>query len=143
MDSIPYAELERGVIYRLHSRNLVHGVFDGQRGFIGVREKWGSRYLDTEYYARTAWPLEEIGRLPEGVELKEREASVDRESGRPVAFDRPVAEGGRGWYYLDSDETSQDIHPVSYTYQPLFQLLESLLPPAREQGEPVSPELEA
>ena len=36
-------------IYRIHSRNLDIGVFNGVDGFIGIREKFGSTYLFTEY----------------------------------------------------------------------------------------------
>lgn len=41
--------LVKGRVYALHSRNLIVGVYDGDRGFIGIREKFGSRYLFTEY----------------------------------------------------------------------------------------------
>lgn len=37
-------------IYLLKSRNLLLGVYNGRGGFIGIREKFGYRYLDTEYY---------------------------------------------------------------------------------------------
>lgn len=36
-------------IYRIHSRNLSHGVYNGIDGFTGIREKFGSTYLFTEY----------------------------------------------------------------------------------------------
>jgi len=66
---IPISECKRGTIYRLHSRNLSYGVFvpeDGN-GFIGIREKLGSRYLFTEYHYDngppfgTVRPLEVVG----------------------------------------------------------------------------------
>ena len=71
MKHIPLAECEKGVIYKLHSRNLHSGVFDGKEGFIGVREKFWSRFLDTEYHGETgpphgtAWPLERVGEVPD------------------------------------------------------------------------------
>jgi hypothetical protein len=36
---------KKGRIYLIHSRNLSVGVYDGDGGFIGVREKFGSEYL--------------------------------------------------------------------------------------------------
>jgi hypothetical protein len=36
-------------IYQIHSRNLDIAVYDGREGFIGIREKFGSTYLFTEY----------------------------------------------------------------------------------------------
>jgi hypothetical protein len=131
MDSFPVTELKRGYVYSLRSRNLHLGVFDGQRGFIGIREKFGAHYLFREYLADggdfgTVTPLAEIGPLPEGVEIRENTDTVDQRNGRPVAFDRPVAGGGRGWYYRDTDEADQDIRAVSSTYQPLYAHLDSL-----------------
>ena len=41
--------LIRGHLYRIRSRNLPYGVYDGRAGFIGIREKFGSLYLFTEY----------------------------------------------------------------------------------------------
>lgn len=53
---IPLAECVEGDIYILRSRNLVLGVFDGKTGFIGIREKFGHRYLFTEYHHDTGTP---------------------------------------------------------------------------------------
>lgn len=73
---IPSPELRRGAIYLLHSRNLRLGVYDGERGFIGVREKFESRYLFTEVLNDppghgTAVALQQIGELPAGIEARE------------------------------------------------------------------------
>ena len=40
----------KGRVYKLWCRNLSIGVYDGKEGFIGIRTKFGSRYLDTEYH---------------------------------------------------------------------------------------------
>ena len=37
-------------VYKIRSRNLRYGVFDGNDGFIGIRTKFGARYLFTEYH---------------------------------------------------------------------------------------------
>lgn len=134
MNAIPLSECLKGRVYRLHSRNLELGVFDGETGFIGIRTKFDSRYLFSEYHYDTgpphgtASPLEDLGAVPEGIELKEYEPSTDQRNGRPVAFDRPVSQGGRGWYYLDTGECDQEIRAGSRTYRPLFDYLESLEP---------------
>ena len=67
--------VERGV-YRLHSRNLEYGVYTGDGGFIGIREKAGDRYLDKEYMTRGEWrgtavALELVGRVEDGICLSE------------------------------------------------------------------------
>lgn len=122
----------RGV-YRLHSRNLTLGVFDSTKGgFIGVREKFGDRYLFMEYHFDsgppygTARPLELVTYLPPWIRVKERYDTVDRETGKLVDFDRPIADGGRGWYFVEADEPSADIRPVSYGYAPLKRYLDEL-----------------
>ena len=75
---IPKSELVEGGIYRIRSRNLNLGVYDGQGGMIGIREKFGSHFLSTEYLAEdggaygTVRVLEKIGDLPEGVPIKAR-----------------------------------------------------------------------
>lgn len=68
---IPLTECVRGHCYALHSRNLLFGVFDGDRGFVGVRQKFGERYLDTEYHRGdgasplgTARPYLDLGPCP-------------------------------------------------------------------------------
>jgi hypothetical protein len=49
--SIPLAELKHGGVYRIRSRNLNVGVFNEQtKGFMGIREKLGDRYLFAEYH---------------------------------------------------------------------------------------------
>ena len=44
----PEREPEVGAVYRITSRNLSVGVYVGDGLFIGIREKFGSRFLDTE-----------------------------------------------------------------------------------------------
>lgn len=53
MDSDKYIPLDKCIkrgIYRIRSRNLSIGLFDGEKGFIGIRTKFGDRYLFTEYH---------------------------------------------------------------------------------------------
>lgn len=117
--------------YWLHSRNLLVGVFDGGRGFVGIREKFGDEYLFREYFNDggvfgTVDPLVDLGEIPAELEVKESEPTIDRVSGRFVAFDRPVVEGGKGWFFTDNGESNQEIRPVSFMYKPLFDYLKEL-----------------
>lgn len=50
--------------------------------------------------------------------------SVDQRNNRLVAFDKPVAEGGRGWYYLDTNEADQGIRSISKSNLKLFEFLD-------------------
>jgi len=117
-------------LYRLRSRNLSVGVYNAQtKGFTGIRQKFGDEFLDTEYHwdtgapHGTACPIEELKPLPSDIELKESLGSVDDDSGRPVAFDKPVADGGKGWYFLDDGEASSKIFPCSVGNKKLFNWL--------------------
>lgn len=58
MDQIPLAECQDGGLYRIFSRNLRFGVFvQEQQGFIGIRCKFDSYYLFTEYHWETGAPF--------------------------------------------------------------------------------------
>jgi len=63
---------------------------------------------------------------PNHILLKESLGSIDSNTGRPVAFDKPVADGGRGWYYTDTDEEDQNIRAMSRFNKELFDFLDSL-----------------
>ena len=47
---IPIKDCIKGRVYQIRCRNLRYGVYDGNSGFIGIREKFGVRYLFTEYH---------------------------------------------------------------------------------------------
>lgn len=121
-----------GHAYRLVSRNLTIGVFDGETGFIGIREKMGSRYLFREYHwdqgapYGTVRPLKDLGALPSGIAIAEDLGTIDRRSKRPVRFDRPVNVGGRGWCYVDTGAADQSIEPISLPNKRLFTWLNNL-----------------
>lgn len=81
MDVIARADCITGGIYRIHSRNLRFGVYNGEGGFAGIREKFWTRSLFTEYHREggidgsgafgTVAPLEMIGQIPDGVDPRE------------------------------------------------------------------------
>ncbi len=50
-ERIAIDECKHGWLYRVHSRNLNLGVYrTDDKGFIGIRHKFGSRFLFTEYH---------------------------------------------------------------------------------------------
>ena len=78
MGHLPLAECEDGAVYRMEARNFGVGVFVKVTGsFIGIRTKFGKRFLDTEYHwdlgppYGTARPHDKIGRVPAGIVLDE------------------------------------------------------------------------
>lgn len=123
---------KHGHIYKLHSRNLVLGVFNSESAsFVGIREKFGDRFLDSELHwdngppFGTAKPKAEIGKIPDGFEVSTHLGpTIDIATKRPVAFDRPVMQGGRGWYFVDTNEASQAIRPKTPANTPLFEFLQ-------------------
>lgn len=51
-------ECKHGYTYRISSRNLAFGVYDERKqGFVGIRTKFGDRYLFVEYHYDTAAPF--------------------------------------------------------------------------------------
>ena len=68
---IPISECVHGGFYRLKARHLAFGVFlAGSSSFMGIREQYGSRRLDSEWHHAvgggrgTAEPLEFLGMCP-------------------------------------------------------------------------------
>jgi hypothetical protein len=125
-------KLVKGRVYKLFSRNLRHGVYDGDRGFIGIRTKFGDRYLFTEYiddggmYGTVTSAEDMVVQVPEIVTLDEDLGTIDEMTGREVAFDKPVSNGGRGWYYTDTGEANQGIKPANVPNRRLFGLLDEI-----------------
>lgn len=120
----------KGHLYRVHSRNLSLAVYDGDEGFIGIRTKFKDRYLFTEYHYDqgapfgTVFPLEEIEKLPDGIEAVESYGPFHAGTDRKVAFGGYLDKGGKGWFYLDTGEASQKIDPRTRQNAKLFDYLE-------------------
>lgn len=76
-DEFKQENLQAGRLYKIHARNFSFGVYDGNGGFISIREKFGSLYLFTEYHWDPPWggtvtPYEATEHVvPEEIELKE------------------------------------------------------------------------
>ena len=133
--SIPLDKCVARHVYRIHSRNLDYGVFDGNVGFVGLREKFGHLYLFTEDHYDvgaphgTVSPQEDLGAIPDDIEVRRYTSTVDKKTDRLVAFDRSISRGGRGWYFTDTGESSKDIDPVSRMYMPLCDYLMKTIDP--------------
>jgi hypothetical protein len=121
--------VERGV-YRIHSRNLSVGVWDGVGGFIGIREKFGDEYLFREFHWEngppygTVKPLEFLTTLPEDIEIRENTDSFCHKCRQPVYHDSDKHQ----WFHTDNtqDGICLELRPCCATYQPLFDFLEPL-----------------
>jgi len=73
------SELIERCVYEITSRNLRVGVYIGSEGdrdmFIGIREKFGYRYLTTE----CGWNAKPIGRVPDHAALSESDSTLRRQ----------------------------------------------------------------
>jgi len=132
-DIISLEDCEDRFAYRISSRNLIVGVFNAENsGFIGIREKFDERFLFTEYHYDTGAPFgtvnpkEKLIKLPDDIRLCEVFECKDKISGREVLFDKPVSSGGKGWYYVDTGESNQNIKPSSQMNEKLFNWLETI-----------------
>jgi hypothetical protein len=107
---IPLADCKDRRVYRLQSRNLDFGVFRAATGgFIGLREKFGDRYLFEELHrgdgGGTASPLEELAEeLPVEIPLREGLGSVCQTCGVACDYVR-WPEGGEREIALESGGT--------------------------------------
>lgn len=110
---IKLGKLQRGKVYRLKSRNLAYGVWNGKDGFVGIRTKFGGRFLDMEIHwdlnhtFGTAQALEALGTIPESISL---DISLGAECGnchKPVNYVKPLAEQkGASGEWLHDDGSS-------------------------------------
>ncbi len=129
--SLSLVDCKKGRLYRVRARNFNVAVFNGTSGFIGIQYEWGYKTLFTEYHWDKGPPhgtvraVEDTGvDCPSGIQLVERLGVVDRKTGRPVKFDTPVANGGKGWYFEDTGESSQEIQAVGVPNNALLTWLE-------------------
>lgn len=133
---INLAECKKRRVYKLISRNLSFGVFDGDIRFIGIRTKFGRRMLDAEDHWETGPPFgtarpdeDTCIVIPEEISLHlcENEGiPIDKATGRDVAFDRPVSKGGKGWFFKDTGESDENIRPIAFENRKLLEFLEKI-----------------
>jgi hypothetical protein len=126
---IPILDCKLGYIYTLNSRNLNFGVFTSQNTFIGLRTKFDDTFLDHElHYDRggTAMPLLEIEKLPSSIPVQISCGTYDRITKLEVAFDKPISDGGKGWYFIDTGLSSKNILPCRRDNRELFDYLQKI-----------------
>jgi hypothetical protein len=126
---ISYYNCKVGNIYILNSRNLEFGVFTGAGTFIGLRNKFEDTFLDQELHFErggTAQPLYHFGSVPDNIPLTISLGAYDRKTGRTVEFDKPIVDGGKGWYFSDNEVSSRDIMPCSKGNDLLFNYLKNV-----------------
>lgn len=84
MTYIPISECRHGWTYKIHSRNLILGVFNSEtKGFVGIREKFGDLFLFTESHCDTGAPH---GTVHPEKEIEECPIKDLRESFAPICF---------------------------------------------------------
>lgn len=126
---IPMTECKKGKVYRIKCRNLSFGVYDGNEGFIGIREKMGNVFLFTEFHHDqgppygTVHPIKELEiEVPSDILIKESLGVFDPDSKRYLEFkpdeQRITVDQGpetsRGkWYFIDTGEVCEK-HEHSY-----------------------------
>lgn len=122
-------QLVRGRVYIIQSRNLSIGVWDGERGFIGIRTKFRERYLfkelhwDVDNLYGTVSGAKDLGiDVPPDIEIRETFDPVDRKTKRPVLY----SEKGNGWHFEGETAVNKDIDPVRNQNAALFSFLKKI-----------------
>jgi hypothetical protein len=122
-------DLEIGKVYKLNSRNLALGVYRGDSSFIGIREKFGNRFLDEEvewdadkHYgtARAVGVLGFIHSIPLQVTLGTK---CDK-CGQPINFDVQRPEKDRWRHTANDTPQCEKAWAVSVGNPELFAKLE-------------------
>ena len=119
----------KGRVYQIVSRNLVYVVGDG-RGFIGIREKFGSRYLFTEYPSTVKHIRDTQIDVPQEILIQDTLGTRDAKTQRIVIFDKTATSEihPNGWWrYEDTNELAPDgCSAESIFNRKLFQFLDKL-----------------
>jgi hypothetical protein len=143
---IPKSECVNRTLYRIHSRNLTHGVYRAETGgFLGLREKLGSIYVFEEYHLdngpySTVHPLEALPEvLPPEIQLVDGLGTECLTCGVSSSYVR-WPEGGKREVTLKRGGTMQvaglwthlaetgcdDVRPVGVTNAALHAWLEAM-----------------
>lgn len=143
---VPWAEYMRngecvvGRTYAIWSRNLQFGVFRGHAdgGFVGIREKFGSEYLFTEYHYDVGMAF---GTVEPWVDLEECPIKDLRENlesvcqhGRLVEWrqEHPTEHEG-WWYHKDDGSRLPDGYKDDPHFAPMNQVLFDYLDDVRKR----------
>ena len=129
MNPIDTDELVPRGVYEIYCRNLAVGVWNGKDGFVGIREKFGSRFLDKEHpwtedrryrpydTVRRVGPL--LAMVPTSIEsLEEYLGSECIHCGKPARWTGPPAPAP--W---ECDGGCEDVRSQAVHNQDLFMFL--------------------
>lgn len=128
--TISYSDCNVKDVYLLNSRNLKFGVFTKSGTFIGLRNKFGDIFLDQELHidrGGTATALKKICTINDNIPLAISLGVYDLKTKLMVEFDKPISDGGKGWYFVDTGLSSQDIMPCSKQNDALFFYMKNLI----------------
>lgn len=96
--TIRLSECQTRRLYRVSSRNLTYGVYDGDTGFVGIRTKFGNRFLAREYHWDTGRPF--------GTVLPREDTGIDVPESIPVGAWMELSEELFQW--MDEFERAQE-----------------------------------
>lgn len=139
MNKIPMDQCVKGRVYKLQCRNLPYGVYDGEEGFIGIRQKFGQFYLFTEYHWDRGAPFgtvsgqEDLGiDVPASILIGENLGTYDHNTKRPLNYvdglksPRQIKSPG-WWVYTDTNEPApQEVKPIEDENKALFDFLKQV-----------------
>jgi len=84
-------EPQVGTVYQLKARNIRCGVYIGDGEFIGIRDKFGYRYLDSEYlpersvaFGTVQSVIRELGTVDKHTVLTRHLGTEDHYTGREI-----------------------------------------------------------
>jgi hypothetical protein len=135
---VPLGQLIKGRIYKITCRNLSYGVYDGQGGFIGIRQKFDDRYLFTEYhwdYSEHCGTVQHIVDtqvdIPSWILIADSmPCTYDHKSGRGLYSKKDLNASTVTWYYSDTHKEVPrkqngypDCQPRGIPNWPLFNYL--------------------
>lgn len=131
MELLEPKDLVKGRVYKIESRNLNFGVYDGALGFTGIREKFGDRYLFTEFHwnkghhGTVSGMTDTTLDIPEGMDASCRaKGSVDAETGRDVDF--VEINGNFVWAWADTLQADPSIRAVNKGNMALKEFMEMI-----------------
>jgi hypothetical protein len=128
---IPLKDCKHGYTYRINSRNLSVGIFNSENsGFVGIREKFGSHYLFTEFHRETGAPYgtvspkEELEKCPLE-DIRESLGTFCETCDKSVDFRKENPDGTGSWYHLEKSDCPKAL-PLGKNNRELFKYLEPI-----------------